>query len=110
MLVLLAQDGLPRPPRCDDPARPGVARDPLLPGHIELHVAGARHGEDAAQGRPGDGVRVDADRAAVGCETDGTVLTHIGSHGREPGPGRERSRPSSPELATLWRPWPRRTL
>jgi hypothetical protein len=41
MLVILAQDGLPRPAGCDDPARPRVARDPLLLGHIELDVAGA---------------------------------------------------------------------
>ena len=41
-----SMDGLPRPPRCDDPARPGVTCDPLLPGHIELDIAGARRREN----------------------------------------------------------------
>ena len=74
VLVLLAQDGLAGPVRCDDPARPGFACDPLLLGHIKLDVTGARYGEDAAEGGPADAVRIDADRAAVGGETDGTVL------------------------------------
>src|SRR6516225_10482525 len=98
MLVLLAQDGLPRPPRCDDPARPRVTRDPLLLGRIEFHAAGARHGDDAAEGGPGDAVRIDADRSAVRSEADGAVLdtlTHTEHPSLELAPGPARSRPSS---------------
>ena len=88
VLVLLAQDGVTGSIRCNDPARPDVARDPLLPGHIELDVAGARHGEDAAEGGPGDVVRIDANCAAVRSEAERTMLKRIVSPERGPGPGR----------------------